>query len=200
MENREQYEELRTYKNRAWQAEAEVITKRKIIIALLVILLLIFARAFSILGHSQFAWRIQNSGFIRWFGRNNEYRIIFSQGRGDNASFVKMRRNRLGFWFARDITFEHHISDGVIATWIGRFSHCYGPNREFVSNTTAHMFYFNTNAISVIHINSDILPPNTVIQVRQWGNSYLLHATGMLTSGAWGVDFPEIVAEFTTQQ
>jgi len=111
-----------------------------------------------------------------------------------------MRRNRLGFWFARDITFEHHISDGVTATWIGRFSHCYGPNREFVSNTTAHMFYFNTNAISVIHINSDILPPNTVIQVRQWGNSYLLHATGMLTSGAWGVDFPEIVAEFTTQQ
>ena len=150
MENKEQHEELRNYKNRAWQAEAKLITLCKVIVALLVIVLFFCVRAGSyrialivsgtrltyvltagvsdaprpdcIAVRNHFMWRLQNSRFSHWIGRNNEYHIIFSHRPGDDVSFVRMRRNRLGFWFARDISRLHPISGGVMAASAGRHS------------------------------------------------------------------------------
>jgi len=233
MEDKEQYEELRTYKNRTWQAEAKIITQRKVIIALLVFLLIIFARAGSyrialiangaretyvlaagksdfprfgtILGHGQFAFRIQNSSFSNWLGRNSEYRIVFSRRRGDNASFIRMRRNRLGFWFAENMGYEHPVSNGVTAFWMGQHSRGYIPSPIHRGNmsSTFHFLYFNTNATSAIHIDNELIPPNISVRVMQWGNSYLLHAVHPRNHegpSVMGLDFPELVAEFTTQE
>ena len=202
MENKpDNYEELREYKNRAWQAEGRIKTQQlqlRVIFALLLMLALItIAQAVSyqvnlgvrglneryvlVTGRRNFSGgnTAVTRAISRWFGHNNEYRVIFSERPGrDDSEFAVLRRNRLGFWSVWNRNSERHPYTGCLTfIWSGRFSWNVHPtrweNRDF--SMEVHFFYFNTNARALISIDSDRLPPNTAVFVIQHSNFYLLH-------------------------
>ena len=199
MENRpENYEELRSYKNRAWQAEGRIKTQRKqlrVMFALLLMLLLVlvvqngsYGVTLRVLGLRETYVLVtgrRNFGgggtfgitrrVSRWFGRNNEYRVIFSERQNGDAEFAALRRNRLGIWLVMRRVDERWLdSGGLEMFWFGRYS---WNSYSRIANPMweVHYFYFNTNAICEINIDDSLLPPNSAVFVRQTGSRYLLH-------------------------
>jgi len=217
MENRpDNYEELRAYKNRAWQAEARIKTQQKIIRVLLVFLLIIALQGaiypvtlrvlglretyVLVTGRNSFStsfsnwlrrlpngWRVAN-----WLGQNREYRVIFSERQNGNVEFAVLYRNRLGFWRVWERSNEVWLeSGGLEFHWasLHYWNHWDGWQTWPEVAWEIHLFYFNTNAASLISIDEYLLPPNVTMSLRQQDNRYLLH---FITYGRHGISLFDI--------
>ena len=214
-------DELRTYKNRAWQAEERIKTQKKIICVLFALLLIFLLQAASygitlrvrglretyvlLGGRMAFGSSIGRTRVGRWLGdwvRNNEYRVIFSERRG-GGEFATLRRNRLGIWRvdqrSREYGFELDSGGELFAFstafWLNIYVHEHidaDPASDF------HMFYFNTNATSLIRIDPNLLPPNVTAGVRQEWNRYFVHMrTSRLPAEGLGLaDIHYLIAAF----
>lgn len=189
-------------------------SKRTIVIWLVVIAVLLLAVIlFFVLQTNSFSLMLRNAdlypGTVTYIvkqgitegpieRRNRPYTVFLSETMpGGRPVLVYAEKNYWGFWYLEDMVIAEDEGDSVGIYWTNQaFYRRYDPNDDPVFETEVQRAYCGRNAVKLIEIKPEQLPPNTAVNVQQAGNVYRIHTVSYVSGETTpSIDFEAILRE-----
>lgn len=126
------------------------------------------------------------------------YTVFLSQTMpGGIPALVYAEKNFWGFWYIEDIVIAEEEGDSVSLYWTNpTFFRRYDPNSEPIFEREVQRAYCGSNAIKLIEIEPEQLPPNTAINIQQAGNIYRIHTVSYVSGETTPtIDFEAILRQ-----
>ena len=106
---------------------------------------------------------------------NQEFRILAAMMNDKRPVLIHMEKNRLGFWFIRNIEYDSAIGFEKIG-WINRS----GTRRYAATDVPQidhefHLAYCGNNALKLIEFPQASIPQNVTVTIHQVGSFYTVH-------------------------
>lgn len=148
-----------------------------ILLALSLILILVYHNSYSIAlkmaGLSEKSISYIHTGFD---DNGNEYRVVFQFMPDNMVKIARLTKDNWGVWHTTDEASGPDTEDYITIGWM-RFSgfRLYDANDHPITDCEVHRVYGGNNAVKQIEIPTDLLPPNTAVNVFQSGARYVIH-------------------------
>ena len=188
--------------------------KKTIFIWLAVVaVLLVAVIVFFVLQANSFSLMLQNAGlqtdhvtYILKQGvtegpierRNRVYTVFLAETKpGVVPALVYAEKNYWGFWYIEEIVIAENEGDSVSIYWTNQAFHKrFDLNSEPIFEWEVQRAYCGSNAIKLIEIDPEQLPPNTAINIQQSGNIYRIHTVSYVSGETTPtIDFEAILRE-----
>lgn len=131
-----------------------------------------FNLALKSAGYSDYEINILERGFD---DNGHEFKIV-ELSHYTTTVLANMEKNKYSFWKV-SYTKKSAIENKFISFgWMKQAGFRYfNQEDEFISAIEWHKIYYGENAIKLIEIPYEKLPPGVAVNVQQSGNSYLIH-------------------------
>lgn len=130
--------------------------------------------------------------------RNRQYTVFLSETMpSGRPALVYAERNYWGFWYIEDIEIAEDEGDSVSLFWTNSaFGRSFNPNDNYIHEREVQRAYCGSNAIKLIEIKPEQLPPNTAVNIQQAGNVYRIHTVSYVSGETTpSIDFEAILRE-----
>lgn len=160
--------------------------RKNTIILLISLILIIFCIVFAY--HNSYDIALRKEGLSRdrinyidtgIDDNGNEFRAVFQYDRDDSVRMLMLTKNRFGIWnVTNEMTSHDSEAHRCSMGWmrvasIGRFGVGDQSNIAF----EVHAVYGGNDAIKLVDIPAEQLPPNVTVNVFQSGTMYVIHFT-----------------------
>lgn len=116
-------------------------------------------------------WGINENG--------NEYRVLFQYMPGYLIKMAHLEKGMFGIWkVLEEASGPQEQSESVTIGWMriaGLIRYGYGLESQIKAEFEVHHMIGGNNAIRVIELPKELLPPNVIAKVFQKGRSYVVH-------------------------